>query len=141
MTVYEAGIIRSGLLLVFREYHTTSSLDQDLKSALFSALEMATQSTFGDSLDIIQLKTMGIIYAKSSKDEGKLVAYAICDRTIDFKLVKGILQKILDAFLEDYRDNLDSPVRTQYASFKDKIDFFFKDLSETPDQRAKSLFG
>lgn len=141
MTVYEAGIMRNGLLLVFREYHATSSVDQDLKSALFSALEIATRSTFGDSLDIIQLKTLGIIYYKSPKNEGKFVAYAICDRDTDFKLMREILHKILDKFLEEYAENLDSPIRTYYDGFRNKIDSFFKDLSEKPDERAKSLFG
>nr|MDO8080205.1 hypothetical protein [Candidatus Freyarchaeota archaeon] len=141
MTVYEIGIMRDGVLLTLREYHTTSTVDKDLKSALFSALETASQSTFGDSLDFIQLKTMGIIYSKSPRDEGKFVAYAICDRNTDFKLAKGILSKILEQFLKDYSDNLNSPKRSDYENFKEKIDTFFKDLSEKPEERARSLFG
>ncbi len=141
MTVYEAGIMRSGLLLVFREYHSTSTVDKDLKSALFAALEIATQNTFGDSLDIIQLKTMSIIYYKSPKDEGKFVAYAICDHNTDYKLIKGILQKILESFLEEHSGNLDSSKRETYMNFREKMDSFFKDLSETPNERARSLFG
>jgi len=141
LTVYEAGIMRNGVLLALRVYHPTSSVDQDLKSALFSALEMATRDTFGDGLDIIQLKTISIVYAKSPKDEGKFVAYAVCDRKSDYKLIKEILQKILESFLEEYSDNLDSPKREDYANFKEKMDEFFKDLSETPDERARSLFG
>ncbi len=141
MTVYEAGIMRDGLLLTLREYHTTSNVDKDLKSALFSALEMATQNTFGDSLDIIQLKTMSIIYSKSPKEEGKFVAYAICDRNTDYKLIKGILSKILEQFLEEHAGNLDSSKRDDYMKFKEKMDLFFKDLSDKPDERAKSLFG
>jgi len=133
--------MRDGVLLTLREYHTTSTVDKDLKSALFSALETASQSTFGDSLDFIQLKTMGIIYSKSPRDEGKFVAYAICDRNTDFKLAKGILSKILEQFLKDYSDNLNSPKRSDYENFKEKIDTFFKDLSEKPEERARSLFG
>jgi hypothetical protein len=141
LTVYEIGIMRDGVLLVLREYHTTSTVDKDLKSALFSALETVSRNTFGDSLDFIQLKTMGIIYSKSPREEGKFVAYAICDRNTDFKLVKGIMSKILEQFLKDYSENLDSPKRADYDNFKEKIDIFFKDLSEKPEQRAKSLFG
>lgn len=128
------------MLLVLREYRTTSTVDKDLKSALFSALETASQSTFGDSLDFIQLKTMGIIYSKSPDDEGKFVVYAICDRNTDFKFVRGILSKILEQFLKDYSDNLDSPKRADYTKFREKIDVFLKDLSESPEERAKSLF-
>jgi hypothetical protein len=141
LTVYEAGIIRNGVLLTLREYYTTSTVDKDLKSALFSALETASQSTFGDSLDFIQLKTIGIIYHKSPRAEGQFVAYAICDRNTDFKLVKGILSKILEQFLKDYSNKLNSPKISDYENFKEKIDAFFKDLSEKPEDRAKSLFG
>ncbi len=141
MTVYEIGIMRDGVLLILREYHTTSTVDKDLKSALFSALETVSRNTFGDSLDFIQLKTLGIIYSKSPRDRGRFVAYAICDRNSDFKLVKGIMSKILEQFLKDYSEKLDSSKRSDYENFKEKIDTFFKDLSEKPEERAKSLFG
>ena len=132
--------MRNGVLLVLREYRTTSTVDKDLKSALFSALETASQNTFGDSLDFINLKTMSIIYSKSDDDEGKLMAYAICDHATDFKFVKGILTKILEQFLKDYSGNLESPKRSDYSNFKTKIDMALKDLSESPEERAKSLF-
>ena len=132
--------MRDGVLLILREYRTTSTVDKDLKSALFSALETASQSTFGDSLDFIQLKTLGVIYSKSPIEEGRFIAYAICDRSTDFKLVKGVLSKLLEQFLKDYSENLHSPKRADYAKFREKIDIFFKDLSESPDERAKSLF-
>jgi len=132
--------MRDGILLILRVYRATSTVDKDLKSALFSALETASQSTFGDSLDFIQLKTLGIIYSKSLRYEGRFVAYAICDRNTDFKLVKGVLSKILEQFLKDYSKNLGSPKRSDFAKFREKIDIFLRDLSESPDERAKSLF-
>jgi hypothetical protein len=132
--------MRDGILLIIREYRTTSTVDKDLKSALFSALETASQTTFGDSLDFIQLKTLGVIYSKSLGDEGRFIAYAICDRSTDFKLVKEVLSKLLEQFLKDYSENLNSPKRADYSKFREKIDMFFRDLSESPDERAKSLF-
>ena len=152
MVIRESGLIFRGFSLVKKSYHKTDvgKIDEDLRSALMTALLNFAESTFSAKLiEYFELKKFCIAFSQANIQSGDgfepetLLAYAIIDNEKKMdkyvqKIAKPFLSQSLNQFITDNEGENLSEVR-KYQYFKKNLDEIFGSTVKTLDERLNGV--
>ena len=148
MAVLECGINLGNRNLVEIKYYGSSDvLDPNLRAGFLSALESFTTEVFGDDINVVSLASFKLVcYCEMIAmpgDENKqaLLNYAIIEKETDAELVKKLLKKIHEYFLNRFSTHdIFSKKPKYFRKFDERINQILGDIRMKTEDRFKSIF-
>lgn len=145
MTVYEMGIIYSGVPLVYKSYDQGKRFDPVLRSGFITALNTFASEAFSDEIEAFSMKKYNVVMLSHQVSQGEpgkiLIIYAIGDKKLNKKVVTKALKSVLNAFLTKYVGfELTSIDNRDFEEFEPVFDEIMGDITKDPRDRLRSVF-
>jgi len=149
MAVLEVGINLGNRNLVEIKYYRSSDvLDPNLRAGFLSALESFTTEVFGDDINVVSLASFKLVcycdmitVPGDENNKQPLLNYAIIEKETDAELVKNLLQKINEYFLNRFSTHdIFSKKPKYFRKFDDRINQILGDIRMKTEDRFKSIF-
>lgn len=152
MLIREAGLLFRGYNLVNVRYHETGGdIDNDIRSALFTAIIDFVETAFSSNIvkylggEKYIIAFMGDeIISRDIKHPELFYAYVIINKEKKMekyfrKVIKPLLKEVVDKFKSLYSGKYLSEI-TQFLEFKKVLDKIFGSINKTIDQKFESTF-
>ena len=148
MAVLECGINLGNRNLIEIKYYSSSDvLDPNLRAGFLSALESFTTEVFGDDINVVSLASFKLVcycdMIALPGDENKipLLNYAIIEKETDAELVKKLLKKVAEYFLNRFSTHdIFSKKPKYFRKFEERISQILGDIRMKTEDRFKSIF-
>jgi len=153
MAIYELGIIKNGILIFSKKYYELDTErteqagnDQNLRSQLISSIIHFANNCLSTEVEYFLMRKYRIAIASSQvQDKGMknfVVAYIIGDNDLGVDIASESLNKLLDAFIVDYKDQFEIVEDTsKYDGFSTTLEEIFGDLHYRPLDRMRRLLS
>lgn len=153
MAIYELGIIKNGILIFSKKYYALDAEwdsrignDQNLRSQLISSIIHFANNCLSTEVEYFILRKYRIATTSSQVvDKGMknfVVAYLIGDNDLGVDAASEYLRKLLDLFIDGYKDRFEIVEDTnKYAEFGKILERVLGDMHFRPLDRMRRLLS
>jgi hypothetical protein len=153
MAIYELGIIKNGILVFSKKYYDLDTAwseqagnDQNLRSQLISSIIHFANNCLSTEVEYFLMRKYHIAIASSQVVERDMknfvVIYIIGDNDLGVEVAGESLNKLLTAFIDQYRDRFEIVEDTsKYDEFSSVLESILGDLHYRPLDRMRRLLS
>ncbi|TXT62248.1 MAG: hypothetical protein BAJALOKI3v1_640022 [Promethearchaeota archaeon] len=150
MTILEFGINLGQKNLLLIKYYSSEndqSIDADLRAGFISTLDEFSKDLFGGDLNLVKMEDYQmVIFSKSietftePKEKKALIGYCITDEEKEEKVLKPLLENVLNQFTNRFAIyDIFTKNSDYFSEFKPRVDALIKDLKLSVKDRFKDL--
>ncbi len=155
MNVSEIGIVLNGVSVLYKQYSKDADMDKlsndpELRNALLDAILNMSRVVLSQNISAFNFKKYKLVITSPFKDINAesiqkaphLIFYGIGDKKIKVDLLRDLLEKVQQRFLEQYPEahKKNTVVGSKFDEFLPVFDEILEDLKDTPSQRFGQIF-